>query len=190
MKCIDVKEIAQTDIIAGKLKGKMVLAQLIQETDHQSSTEPLYLDFQSIELATSSFFREAILGFRDYCITQNLNLVPIVANANQQTLDEFLVVLENKGDAIVVCDLYNGQVSNPRIIGVLEEKQAITLEAVIQAKEIDAVSLEERFRAVERIGATSWNNRLASLAAKGILIERKKGRLKLYRPILEVKYGY
>jgi len=191
MKQLDMFELSENEpVLAGIFRGRQLLSRLIGESEPASSPEPLFLDFQKVELVTGSFFREAILGFRDFCLNQRTNLVPIVANVDRTTLEEFLLVLESKGDAIVVCDIVNGQVQNARVVGVLEEKQIITLEAVLQAKETDAVSLKEKFRDVDAIKTTSWNNRLVSLAAKGILVERKKGRLKLYRPILEVSYGY
>jgi hypothetical protein len=68
----------------------------------------------------------------------------------------------------------------------LDEKQRVTLEAVVDAKEADAGTLQHRFRKSDEIGITGWNNRLAALVAKGLLIETQKGRGKLYRPVLEL----
>jgi hypothetical protein len=39
---------------------------------------------------------------------------------------------------------------------------------------------------VEAVGATAWNNRLTSLAAKSLVVEILQGRTKKYRPVLEV----
>lgn len=190
MQIIKLYEMLDEEILAGKPLGRVALARLIENVEPVRTQEPIFLDFSGIALATSSFFREAILGFRDYCVGQEINLVPVLANPNRSSIDEFLVVLETKGDAVVVCELENDVPRNARVIGVLEEKQAITLEAVLQAKETDAVTLEKRFREKEGIRTTSWNNRLVSLAAKGLLLERKEGRTKIYRPVLELTYGY
>jgi len=188
---ISVYELSEKkEILAGQPSGRLFLSKLIQVV--QPSVEPsiIFLDFSNVELMTSSFFREAILGFRDYCKNANTNLIPVVVGANQDTLDEFSVVLEIKGDVILICELdNNGNPINAKILGVLEETQAITLEAVLKTRETSAVVLEERFRERESIKATGWNNRLTSLAAKGILIERKKGRKKFYSPVLEFNYG-
>ena len=36
----------------------------------------------------------------------------------------------------------------------------------------------------EKVGHTAWNNRLAALAGKGVVVETQHGRAKRYRPLL------
>ena len=38
----------------------------------------------------------------------------------------------------------------------------------------------------ESLAPTAWNNRLSSLAARGLLIERRSGKTKTFAPVLEV----
>ena len=92
---------------------------------------------------------------------------------------------------LVACTLKSdGRAVKPQVIGTLEEKQRLTLDAVLELEEADAGMLAERFGTREKIGVTGWNNRLASLAAGGILMEVRSGRGKRYRPVLEgLKHG-
>ncbi len=154
---------------------------------HQDVPQPLFLNFDEVDLMTSSFFRAAILPFRDYCVEQ-LNLYPVLANiTSKDTLDEISVVVEPRRDAVILCKLdKQGKVSDAQVYGVLDEKQQVTLNAVLEEKEADASTLKEKHQESEEIGITGWNNRLAALVEKGLLIELKKGRGKLYRPVLEL----
>lgn len=189
---IQIKLLAGDDeVLSGAIRGMNFLPKLVEELNElgrRTIPEPLFLDFSGIVVATSSYLREAILGFRDYCLRMETNFYPVLANISQQTRDELEVLLVPRGDAFVVCKLNGrGNVSEVEIIGTLEEKQRLTLEAVISAGEADAATLEEQYRDREQIKATGWNNRLAALVSKGILMESRKGRGKTYRPILEFK---
>jgi hypothetical protein len=173
--------------LSGAILGKLFYAKLLPIIERQNHPQPLFLNFAGLDLVTSSFFREGILAFRDYCVNNRFNLYPIIANITQVSLDELDIALEVRGgDAIIVCRLESGEVIDARVVGPLEEKQQLTLEAVLQVKEADAATLLEKHKESEGIGITGWNNRLAALAAKGLLIEFKKGRGKLYRPVVEL----
>jgi hypothetical protein len=175
-------------VLAGAIPGKNLLTKLITQISRKSEPEPLFLDLQHIEVATSSYLREGILAFRDYCINGRLNIYPVITNAQDTVLEELETLLEFRGDALISCNLdKKGNISSAKVLGVLEEKQEITLEAVLTNKIVDATTLANNPNNREQIGVTGWNNRLASLAAKGILMERKRGRVKLYQPVLEIK---
>jgi hypothetical protein len=72
-----------------------------------------------------------------------------------------------------------------RLIGELDPAQRSTFEAVIELGAITAPELAVRFPS-QGIGATASNNRLSALATKGLLVERKKGKSKSFRPLLEI----
>jgi len=36
----------------------------------------------------------------------------------------------------------------------------------------------------QAVGATAWNNRLSALAAKGLIMEQRRGKTKIFRPVL------
>lgn len=183
---IDIGQLAGLTVLSGAPRGQQFLGKLISSVHRSPQAEPLFLDFVGIDLMTSSFFRAGILPFRGYCIDK-LNFYPVIANVTEDTLDEIDLVLGPIRDAIIVCRLdAKKKVSNARIFGILDEKQRITLEAVVREKEADAGILKQRFRKSEEIGITGWNNRLAALVSKGLLIETQKGRGKVYRPVLEL----
>jgi hypothetical protein len=191
MKILKIIEIVKEEnILAGSPRGRTLLAQLIKLVNQEKAPEPLFLDFASIEVATGSFLRTFVLGFRDYCVSAELNVIPVVANLNEEMLEEMNLILDLKSDAILSCSISNkNQISNAKVLGKLEEKQLITLDTVLREKEVNAVDLEKKYWEQEKIKATGWNNRLTSLVTKGILMEIKRGRQKFYRPVLEVEYG-
>jgi len=181
-----ISEIAKGPVLSGAPRGQQLLGKLISEVSPVAQPVPLFLNFAGIDLMTSSFFRAGILPFRDYCV-EKLGLYPVLANVSADTLDEIDVVLAPIRDAVILCRLDgDNRVSDARIFGILDEKQRVTFEAVVDAKEADAGTLKHRFGKSEEIGITGWNNRLAALVAKGLLIETQKGRGKLYRPVLEL----
>jgi hypothetical protein len=172
-------------VLSGLPRGQVLLGQLIATVRPQEERTPLFLNFEGVHVATSSFLRSGILAFRDHCVRMGLNLYPVLANLSDETIDDLKLVLEQRGDAFIVCALDGGGVSSVRVVGSLDEKQRLTLEAVIKEGETDAASLKDKHEETESIGTTGWNNRLSSLAEKGLLMEVKRGRGKLYRPILE-----
>lgn len=172
-------------VLSGLPRGQVLLGKLTEAVRPQEEHTPLFLNFKGVNVATSSFLRSGILAFRDHCVRMGFNLYPVLANLNDEIIDDLKLVLEQRGDAFVVCDLDDGLVSSVRVVGSLDEKQRLTLEAVIREGETDAVSLKEKHEKTESIGTTGWNNRLSSLAEKGLVMEVKRGRGKLYRPILE-----
>jgi len=182
---LNIKEIAQgKELLAGATSGTVLFSKMILELKAVDEPQPLYLDFTGVQ-ATASFLRESALALKGYCRNTQSNLYPVVANANNETLDDLELAARQKGDAIIVCTLdTNDSVGNVRVLGILEEKQKFTLDAVRELKTADAIELSDRYEA-EKIGATGWNNRLSNLSMKGLLIEEKKGRGKTYRFVLE-----
>jgi hypothetical protein len=172
-------------VLGGLPRGQLMFGKLIAAVRPQEEHTSLFLNFKDVQVATSSFLRSGILPFRDHCVRMGLNLYPVLANLTDEIIDDLKLVLEPRGDAFVVCDLEDGRVSSVRVVGSLDDKQRLTLEAVIMDGEADAASLKDKHGETEKIGATGWNNRLSSLAEKGLLMEVKRGRGKLYRPILE-----
>lgn len=178
------------DTLAGAADGANALAKLISRVANCAEIEVIEIDFRDIAIATSSYLREAVLGFRDYCRNSRPNLYPVVANANLKVREELEGLLKLKGDAVVLCEINSkGTVTKAVVVGKLEEKQRLTLRAVLRARRTDAVTLSKKHGG-EPLGPTAWNNRLTALAAKGILKESQSGRAKFYEPVLEaLSYG-
>lgn len=173
------------DVLAGTAEGASVLSRLIGRVAQISDTEVVALDFQHVSVATASFLRESVLGFRDYCRNSRPNLYPVVSNADLPVIEELEGLLRLKGDAVVVCETNARGIKCARVLGKLEQKQSMTLRAVLAARGADAATLAKR-HPEEKAKATAWHNRLTSLSAKGILMETQSGRVKVYRPVVEV----
>jgi hypothetical protein len=85
----------------------------------------------------------------------------------------------------MVCSLdKSGRVHNQRLLGELDPKQRITFELVQKRGETDAGELMRAYGEKEKTKVqTAWNNRLASLAGLGLVIELSQGRTKRYRSL-------
>ena len=77
----------------------------------------------------------------------------------------------------------DGNPQNVEPIGRLEKVQKRTFELVVEKGEIGAVEAQSLFPE-ETATITAWNNRLAALAERGLVVELSRGRLKFYRPVL------
>lgn len=175
------------DPAAGAGAGKLFFGKLVSLIERQPSPTVLFLDFRGVAVATGSFIRESLLAFRDYCGSSQSNIYPIIANASQDILDELEFMFSKMKDAFVVCALDDtGRATDGRIVGTLEEKQLETLKAVLASGEVDASVLASK-DPESTLGVTAWNNRLAALAAKRILVENRRGRAKQYSPVIEIK---
>ena len=170
--------------LAGVPRGEEAFARLVRTVTSLEGLTRVFLSFKDVDVATASFLRESVLNFRTFCRGIKRDLYPIVANANPDIIEELSALLEMKGDAIVSCELSDdGTASQAKVIGKLEDKQTVALDAVIEAGEADAGTLSQKYQDAE---PTAWNNRLASLVVKGILVELRKGRAKSYKPVLEM----
>lgn len=163
--------------------GRAVLGKLIAEVPDDNSDSLILLDLEGPAVATASFLREVVLGFRAYFARMERTVLP--ANPAQGVLEELEYVLRSSREALVVVTVgKDDEILAARVIGYLDEKQMQTLNAVLARGEADASTLVKEHQD-EAIGITGWNNRLAALAAKGILAERRIGRAKRYRAVVE-----
>jgi DNA-binding transcriptional ArsR family regulator len=187
---LSVSELAKDEALGGAENGAHLFANAIPLLAASRHAGPVFLDFDGIALATASYLRESVLALRDYCRRNRPEVQVVVANACPVVLEELEFLLTRLRDAMTVCRLdQRGRASEPKVIGVLDEKQAVTLHAVLELGGADASTLTRKFKS-EKITSTGWNNRLAGLADKGILIESRQGKSKLYRPIVEgLVYG-
>ena len=177
--------LGEEPVLAGATNGKVMFAAMVKDIDREPGTPtPLFLDFANIQVATASFLRESIFSFKSYLRAVGSKYYPVAANANESVYDELLMVVNSKNDAIISCRLaLDGLVSEISLIGQLDPKQQVTFELVNKLQEADASILKERYGADEK--TTAWNNRLAGLAARGLIREFSKGRAKYYRPVLD-----
>jgi len=174
-------------VLAGALGGKAAFEALLSELSAEpGEPETVFVDFAHVEVATASFLRESVLALRDYLRSRRSNHYPIVANANSVVLEELVELLRPRGDAVMTCSLdARNEVSALVPIGILDPKQRQTFELVLKHGETDAGTLMRLYGESEGTKhTTAWNNRLASLATLGLVIEQANGRAKRYRPLL------
>lgn len=189
---IKIRDIEESTVLAGAMSGRHLFTTLIHKIEGEpNEAEPVFLDFQGIEVATASFLRESVLAFRDIVRGRRSNLYPVVANADDTIKDEFEILLSPRGDVLMTCCLDGkGRVSNPTLIGDLDPKQKITFDLVQQCDETDAGKLMQEHGDHEGVQQTAWNNRLVSLSSLGVIIEMTQGRTKRYRPLFSQDHQY
>lgn len=182
---IRMRDLVESDVLAGALTGRKTLGLLLERIDREpEKPEPVYLDFNGIEVATASFLRECILEFRDTVRRRWTNYYPVVANANDAVAEELSILLGPQRDVLMLCSLdEDGRPGSPRLVGDLEPKQRITFDLVKKLGETDAGELMRTANGTEDVGQTAWNNRLASLSRLGLLMELSHGRAKRYKPL-------
>ena len=172
----------RTGVFAGSVKGKQVFSALVTQTNTPDTPTRLLLDFTNVDIATGSFLRESVCAFRTHARTQWPFLYPMVANASASIIEELGMCLEPRSDAMIAVTLSaSGEISIPSIVGLLDGKQRETMFIVINQREVDAPTLALN----SKDSATSWNNRLAALVLKGLIVEQSLGRSKRYFPVVE-----
>jgi hypothetical protein len=180
----DMREVGNGEVLAGSLKGRQVLSELISLTRFPNAAEACFLDFVNVEVATGSFLRESVVEYRRLTRGKRSTIYPVVANASDEILEDLDLVLRLRNDAMLVCDLDPQEsVSNGRVLGHLEPVQRKTLDTVTRMGVAATPELVRADNDESGVGITAWNNRLASLVSKGLLFEERSGRAKSYRPI-------
>jgi len=181
-----MKEIALTSVLSGATRGQQTLAKLLPEAASEPSLpEPIFLDFEGVEVATASFLRESVLAFRNMVRGRRSKLYPVIANMTEMVREDLSELVKSRGEVFMTCRLNEeGTVSDSALIGDLEPKQRLTFDLVSERGETDAAALMRDFGESEGVRhATAWNNRLSSLAALGLIVEMSNGRAKRYRPL-------
>ena len=176
-----------THILAGTSSGRRWFLELMEKTkDEPSQPELVCLDFSRTKVATASFLREAVLELRDTLRRRRSKWYTIPANCGTNVLEELRMLVENSNTSLLVCELdATGAAKRPRLLGTLDPKQQHTFQLVQRYREVDATILASKHSDEEGLSApTAWNNRLASLAKLGLVMEIA-GRPKKFRVLLE-----
>lgn len=174
-------------VLAGSIRGKQVFGALAVETVPPVVPTICTLDFAGIDIATGSFLRESVYAYRTHARSQWPFLYPIIANANESVLEELALCLATKADAMIAVNMTEtGDITNPVLVGQIEGKQREALRLVVDRRSVEAPLLAKELGELP----TTWNNRLAALAAKGLVLEDSFGRGKRYVPVVEgLRYG-
>lgn len=181
----DISTHAIDGVLAGSTEGQKVLLSILGECKTPSPTPAiLIIDFKGVDTATASFLRECIFSLKDLMRNHNSNWYPVLANVCPEIEDELSILTQVRRDAIVLFSYdEDGKISNRRLFGHLDPMHKRTFDLVVEKGEADAGSLAEDYGDEEQLlKPTAWNNRLKTLAERGLLMEFTKGRAKTYRP--------
>lgn len=185
---IDMLSLSRTPNLGGAIPGRKMLGRLLEEViEHPAEPQPLFLGFGGIQLATASYLRESVFQFKSILRKRRSTLYPVIANAHPFIVDEIREIANSLNDVFVVCtNPGDGSVANVEIVGQLDPKQKMTLDAVIELRVADASTLMKKFGTQEQTTrTTAWNNRLAALSSRGVLREFQSGRSKSYQPLFD-----
>jgi hypothetical protein len=175
-------------VLAGRLNGRRAFVRILEELPPVNVPTVLILDFCDVELATSSFLSEAVLPLRDHLRLRRPPVYVVVANPSEKVREEFEELLNRSGEALLTCaSSATGEIAHSELMGKLDPKLLETFDLVQRKGETSAVELHADSDESGGIGPTAWNNRLAALASKSLLIETSHGRTKKYRPVLEIE---
>lgn len=177
---LDVATLAGGTILSGAPSGRQLYAKLVAALpDEPTTPELLFLDLGKVEVATASFLRESVLGFRTFVRGRRSNFYPVVANATADVIDELVELLQPRGDVLMTCTLADGgELLRCRHVGKLDPIQQLTFDLVTRLGPTTATKLMEIEQSQTK--ATAWNNRLASLSKLGMICEQSHGRTKTY----------
>ena len=92
-------------ILSGAIPGRRLLSALIAATPSAAAPTLALLDFSGVEVATASFLRESVIGFRDYARQSLQNVYPVVANLPPAVAEELDFFVRARGDVLLTCDL-------------------------------------------------------------------------------------
>jgi hypothetical protein len=170
--------------VAGIAAGRIALGKLVSALPPPPAN--VLVDLTGIELVTASAFREAFVPLVKRASEEGRNLVFV--NADPLVREEAMVVAEQKELVLVFAKHEAQGVHDAIAVGPLEEKLATAFRIVLELGEADARQVSER--SGEDTVTTAWNNRLVALYRMGLLSERRAGKTKFYKPIIErMSYG-
>lgn len=179
---ISVAELAGSQELAGAANGNSWFRAARHSLD---ALEPgLHsLDFKEVRLATVSWLRESVLALQKYAEAMQPTTLLIVANLSDLVREELAVALEAVGRVTVTaCVSSDLQLHNPVLLGRLDPALSETLRVVLGQREFDATFVS---RVLQHVRLSAANNRLAALEGRGILKSQRRGRARVYRPVLE-----
>lgn len=185
---IPVSEIARSTDLAGAADGAAWFQAARPRID--AAAPGLYaIDFAGVRIATVSWLREGVLALCRYAASMRPELRFVATTLAPLVREELEVALDATGAILIAAEIEpNSRPTRPIVLGRLDAALRDTLQAVDGKPEFDATFVS---RAIPGVGASAANNRLAALEAKGILLSERRGRSRLYRPLLEnLRYGY
>lgn len=184
---IRVSESTQPANLAGAADGALWFQTARRHVDSATSGM-IVIDFDGVQLATVSWLREGPLALCKYAAALRPELHFVATNLSELVREELEVALDATGSILITADLRSGMHPiQPIVLGRLDPALRDTLQVVEGQHEFDATFVAS---AIKGLGASAASNRLAALESKGILKSERRGRSRLYRPLLEdLRYG-
>lgn len=181
---LSVSEILGYPYLAGATAGLAARSKVLATIQAGLPAPILFLDFGGVLMATASFLREFVFGLRESVRTERPEVQLVVANPDPRVEEELRLVARAMNTAIVACEMGADAPRHPRLVGVLDPALRRTMDLLIQAGEADAAALQAASSAESALGSTAWNNRLAALKERGLVLEQRQDRRKVFRPII------
>jgi hypothetical protein len=185
MNKINLRRIAKdNDVLAGSSMGRRISNSLWKIA--KSCPPGLFvIDAFGVEVATSSFLREGIVGFKSFVRRERPELYPVLSNLTPDVEEELVGLLNQMGDAFWLFNISQGAIKTHRLIGRIDPKLKETLELIENGQGYDAATLWKGTNSTESVGVTAWNNRLANLSKQGLVFESRVGKQKFFHPLHE-----
>ncbi len=185
---ISVRKTARSAELAGATDGLAWFQAARQIVD---SAPPGFcaIDFAGVRLATVSWLREGALALCRYAAAMRQDVNLVASGLSSTVREELEVALEATGQVLIATgSTTESSFQHPVLLGRLDPALGAALAAVEGQFEFDATFVSA---AIRGLGASAANNRLAALEAKGILTSERRGRSRLYRPLVEnLHYGH
>lgn len=181
MQVVDIRQLTGTDVLAGAKAGTTHLAKLVAAT-RSAKAEAVVLDFSGVELATVSWLRDAVVGFRKHCVCASARIFPVAVGMSTGVTEEFSITLEACRETHLVGRIRNGLLVDVGVVGELDHALADTLDVAVGLGTFEAADIQKHR---EGLSLSALGNRLTSLEEKGLLVSERQGRSRRYRTILE-----
>ncbi len=182
-----VSELAGSRNLAGASAGKV----WFQDARSRIESGPPgwhAIDFDGVEIATVSWLREAVVALKRLASVLRPDVDLVAVNLSALVCEELAVALDATNNVMIAADRFaESTVYEPTVLGRLDPALRETLDVIQELPESDAPVLA---KLLPHVGLSAANNRLASLEEKGILMSEKRGRTRIYRPVMEnLQYG-
>ena len=169
-------------VLAGASTGRRIRDQL-WEIAKTSAPGLFVVNCEGVDVATTSFLREGLVGLRDLVRTNRTDLYPVVSSLSDAVEEEFIGLLNQMNEAFWLFELQGNAVKGRRLIGRIDPKLKETLDLIERGFGHDAATLWKSTNSTKSVGVTAWNNRLASLSKQGLVFESQVGKQKFFHPL-------
>jgi hypothetical protein len=168
---LPVFELCGDPILASRRKGEQMRPLFEQAA---GLTSVVILDFAGTEVVTTSFFMGGPWALWE---REQVEQYPLLANLPEDALDDIDIVTRMTGNPVWTGLATGDRFHEPALIGDLEEADGLVISRIFERGSTSAADMVE---SGGRIGATGWNNRLAALWHRKVLMRVKTGRLFVY----------